>query len=255
MQLRVLGCSGGIGGSLRTTSFLVDEDILIDCGTGVGDLSLAEMRELKHIFITHTHLDHIADLPLLVDTLFGDLQERPLIIHAQQESMDIIKSHIFNWQIWPDFFELPNKNRPSIEFQAMEIGERLEIEGRVFEMIEVNHTVPAVGYRVSCETGSFAFSGDTTTNNTLWEALNAHDDLDMLIVECAFSNAERELCEAARHYCPESLLADLGKLRHKSNIFVTHLKPGGEEQICNELMQSGGDIAVSRLHGQEKFQL
>ncbi|MBL8235616.1 MAG: hypothetical protein JNL98_44410, partial [Bryobacterales bacterium] len=43
MKVRVLGCSGGIGGAnLRTTSMLVDRDILIDAGTGVGDLSLAE---------------------------------------------------------------------------------------------------------------------------------------------------------------------------------------------------------------------
>ena len=44
MKLRVLGCSGGIGGRhLRTTSLLVDNDILIDAGTGVGDVSLAEL--------------------------------------------------------------------------------------------------------------------------------------------------------------------------------------------------------------------
>ena len=46
MQLKVLGCSGGIGGSLRTTSCLLDHDILIDAGTGVGDLTLAELKDL-----------------------------------------------------------------------------------------------------------------------------------------------------------------------------------------------------------------
>jgi len=255
MQLRVLGCSGGIGGALRTTSLLVDEDILIDCGTGVGDLSLEEMRRLRHIFLTHTHLDHIADLPLLVDTLFSDLQDQPLVIHARQESMDAIRSHIFNWQIWPDFFQLPDSQRPAIEFQPFEINEELDLDGRVFEMIEVNHTVPAVGYRVSCETGSFAFSGDTTTNDTLWAALNSHESLDMLIVECAFSNSERALCDAARHYCPDTLIADLAKLRHRPGIYITHLKPGEENQIFSEIEGAAGDLNITRLHGQEKFQL
>ena len=43
MKLRSLGCAGGIGGELRTTSFLIDDDILIDAGTGLGGLSLAEL--------------------------------------------------------------------------------------------------------------------------------------------------------------------------------------------------------------------
>ena len=54
MRLRVLGCSGGIGGRhMRTTSFLVDGDVLLDAGTGVGDLSLAELSLVDHIFVTH----------------------------------------------------------------------------------------------------------------------------------------------------------------------------------------------------------
>jgi len=68
IKLKILGCSGGIGGEhLRTTSLLVDDDVLIDAGTGVGDLSIAEMARIDHVFLTHTHLDHIACLPLMID--------------------------------------------------------------------------------------------------------------------------------------------------------------------------------------------
>lgn len=59
MKVRVLGCSGGINQGVATTSFLVDDDILIDAGTGVGDLSLEEMRRIKPVFISHSHLDHM----------------------------------------------------------------------------------------------------------------------------------------------------------------------------------------------------
>ena len=72
MQIRILGCSGGIGASLRTTSILIDQDVLIDCGTGIGDLNIEQMKQIKHVFITHSHLDHTAALPLLIDTIFGD---------------------------------------------------------------------------------------------------------------------------------------------------------------------------------------
>ena len=47
MKLRILGCSGGIGGEhLRTTSLLVDDDVLIDAGTGVGDLPIADLARI-----------------------------------------------------------------------------------------------------------------------------------------------------------------------------------------------------------------
>lgn len=69
MKLRSLGCAGGIGGELRTTSFLIDDDILIDAGTGLGELSLVELAAIDHVFITHAHLDHIACLPIMVDSV------------------------------------------------------------------------------------------------------------------------------------------------------------------------------------------
>ncbi|HMV13254.1 MAG TPA: MBL fold metallo-hydrolase, partial [Nitrosomonas sp.] len=81
MKLRVLGCSGGIGKGSSTTSMLLDDDILIDAGTGVSNLTLDELVKIKHIFVTHSHLDHIALIPFLIDTV-GCLREFPLIVHA-----------------------------------------------------------------------------------------------------------------------------------------------------------------------------
>ena len=81
MRVKVLGCSGGIGGGGRTTSLLVDHDILIDAGTGLVDLSLPELVAIDHVFVTHSHLDHIAALPLMIDAV-ADLRDAPVTIHA-----------------------------------------------------------------------------------------------------------------------------------------------------------------------------
>ena len=62
MRIRILGCSGGIGGNLRTTSILIDDDILVDAGTGVGDLSIAELSKIDHVYLTHSHLDCDTDM-------------------------------------------------------------------------------------------------------------------------------------------------------------------------------------------------
>jgi ribonuclease BN (tRNA processing enzyme) len=245
MKLRVLGCSGGIGGDLRTTSLLIDDDILIDAGTGVGELSAEEMRRIRHVFLTHTHLDHIACLPLMIDSLFPHLTES-LVIHAQEESIEVLKKHIFNWAIWPDFAALPSRDQAVMRYQAHRPGELVDIGGRCFEMIAVNHIVPTVGYRIRGASGGVAaFSGDTTSNDNFWNVLNAGDRLDLLLAEVAFSERFRELSLKSKHYCPSLLAQDLTKLRHHPRVYLTHHKPGDEALIFEQCRER---IAGHDLH-------
>ena len=254
MQIRVLGCSGGISGELRTTSLMVDSDILIDAGTGVGELTLTEMARIRHIFITHSHLDHIAGIPLMVDSIFSQIDE-PVTLHASAETIAALRKHIFNWTIWPDFTVLPTAQSGVLRYQVMEPGSVYTLGSRRIQMVPVNHIVPGVGYCVESAGRVLAFTGDTTTNDTFWAALNAYANIEVLIAECAFANQEHELCLKARHYCPGLLAADLAKLRHRPQVYLTHLKPGAEAQIereCRALIQ---DFELRRLFGGDLIQL
>ena len=135
MRLRVLGCSGGIGGRhLRTTSFLADGDILIDAGTGVGDLTLAELSQIDHIFITHSHLDHVTSIPFLVDTI-GGMRGKPIDVYATRATTEILKNHLFNWAIWPDFTEIPSPEAPFLRYREIEVGEPVSLGGRTITPI------------------------------------------------------------------------------------------------------------------------
>jgi len=236
MQIRVLGCSGGIGSGLRTTSLLVDHDILIDCGSGAGDLTLDELSGIRHIFLTHGHLDHIAFIPFLVDSVFDELVGNPIIIHLQNETLEMLREHIFNWQIWPDFARLPDESSAVIRYDVITPGQQIVLEGRSFEVIPVTHTQPAVGYRVQApDGGSLAFSGDTRSTDRFWEVLNSHPGLDVLIVECAYADHEEVLSQIAGHHRPSTLAGDLRKLDHRPLLYITHQKPGQEAQIMREL--------------------
>lgn len=246
MKIRILGCSGGVGQGLRTTSLLVDEDILIDAGSGVGDLSLGEMAAVRHIFLTHSHLDHVAFIPLMLDSIFEQRAE-PLVVHAQEATIEALRRHIFNWEIWPDFACLPSHDRPVLRYEIMKPGEVLNMGERSFEMIPVVHAVPAVGYRVACPGGVLAFSGDTSTNDSFWAGLNAHDRLDVLIVETAFCNADLAISQLAKHYCPSLLAADLKKLNHRPEIYITHNKPGEEDVILAECTMALNGHKLHRL--------
>lgn len=255
MKVRVLGCSGGINKSVATTSFLVDDDILIDAGTGVCDLSLEAMRRIKHIFITHSHLDHIAAIPLLADTLFDDLIGNPLVVHALPETVAALQAHIFNWVIWPDFVELPDKSNAVLKLEVMQAGSVFEYLERQIEMIRVNHTVPGVGYRVEANGKAFAFSGDTTSNDNLWAALNRHESLDLLFIESAFADKDLKLAKLACHYCPQLLAKDLPRLKHKVKVCISHLKPGSEQEIMQQCKTALPDWDIEQLRSDDVFQL
>ena len=235
MKLKVLGCSGGIGGrDLRTTALLVDDDILIDAGTGLAELEVAQMARIDHVFITHSHLDHIACLPLMLDTVV-DLRERPLIIHATQATQDILRTHVFNWQIWPDFSEIPSRENPCMRFNTIQLGQRTVLNGRTITALPSNHSVPAVGYQIDSGAASLVFTGDTGVNDALWRELNEISGLRYLIIETAFSNRDRQLAILSKHLCPSLLSTELLKLRQDPEIFITHLKPGQGELIMQEI--------------------
>lgn len=254
MNLRVLGCSGGVGAGLRTTSLLIDKDVLIDAGSGVGDLFLEEMSHIRHIFLTHSHMDHVGFLPLLVDSIFERIID-PIIVHGQPETLQALREHIFNWVIWPDFTRLPSEDRAVLQFETMMPGDRVMVGSRTVEMIPVNHNVPAVGYRVADGDKSFAFSGDTSTNDTFWDALNNHSGLDLLLVETAFANRQQDLADVSKHYCPLRLAQDLTKLKHQAEICLTHLKPGEEMAILSEARAAMPQHKLKTLVGGEIFQL
>ena len=240
MRLRVLGCSGGIGGRhLRTTSFLVDADILLDAGSGVGDLSLNELAVIDHVFVTHSHLDHVTSIPFLVDTV-GGMRSRPITVYAIPGTIDILKNHVFNWTIWPDFAVIPTPEAPFMRYEALEVGRPVTLQGRTITPLPAVHTVPAIGFQLDSGTGSLVFTGDTGPNEALWPIVNRIANLKAMIIETAFANKDRQLAELSKHLCPLTLADELAKLERQAEIYVTHLKPGEVELTMQEVEECAG---------------
>jgi ribonuclease BN (tRNA processing enzyme) len=254
MKLRILGCSGGIGGRhLRTTSFLVDNDILIDAGTGVGDLSLAELAQIDHIFITHSHLDHVTSIPFLVDTV-GGMRAKPVAVYVTRSTREILRNHIFNWSIWPDFTEIPTPEAPFLRYEEIEVGRCVTLAGREITPLPANHTVPAVGYHLNSGKGSLVFTGDTGVNDPLWQVVNRISNLRYMIIETAFSNKERWLADVSKHLCPSMLAEELVKLDRSAEIWITHLKPGEIELTMQEVEECAGQWSPRMLQNGQMFE-
>ncbi|MBF0470766.1 MAG: 3',5'-cyclic-nucleotide phosphodiesterase [Gammaproteobacteria bacterium] len=254
MKIRVLGCSGGISRGLHTTSYLINETILVDAGSGVGELTLEEMLKIKHIFLTHSHHDHVHAIPLLIDSIFDSI-EKPIVVHAIPETIQALQNHVFNWVIWPDFSSLPHPDAAVMSFETFSPGEKTVIHGLTFEGIPVNHIVPTVAYLIEDDNGRFVFSGDTTTTDLLWQKINQLPSLEVLFVETAFSNREELLCSKARHYCPSTLAEDLKKLLHQPQIYLTHAKPGEEADIIRECAELIPDRKMHHLRGEDLIEV
>jgi ribonuclease BN (tRNA processing enzyme) len=237
MKVRVLGCSGAIAKDCRTTSFLIGTDVLIDAGTGVGDLTLAEMRAIDHVFLTHSHMDHVAALPLMVDAV-ASARSTPVLIHALPGTIAALRAHVFNDVIWPDFTCIPTPEAPLISFREIRIGQTLCIGGKTIEVLPAVHTVPAAGFAVSAGGGCWVFTGDTERNPALWERVNQLD-VAMLVIETAFSNGEKDLARRSLHLSPSVLAEELGCIDYttKFPIYITHTKPAETERIMTEIQR------------------
>lgn len=237
MKVRVLGCSGAIAKDCRTTSFLIDEDVLIDAGTGVGDLSLEQMRSIDHVMLTHSHLDHIAALPLMIDAVAAR-RTAPLVVYGLAGTLEALRTHIFNDTIWPDFTRIPTPERPFVRLQEIRVGQFLGLNGKLIEVLSAVHTVPACGYAVSRGGANWVFTGDTECNPSFWKRLN-DIDVGMLVIETAFSNRERDLAKRSLHLSPESLSTELDQIARDKHypIYITHTKPAETEQIMAEIQR------------------
>lgn len=241
MNIRVLGCSGAIAAGYKTTAFLLDDDVLIDAGTGVGDLSVQELARIDHILITHSHLDHVLSIGLLADTVLrvrAQAKRPPIQVHALPETIEALRRHIFNGIIWPDFSCLPSAEAPVLSFHPFQIGERLNLGGRQVEVLSAMHTVPAVGFAVDGGEASghahWVFTGDTGPNPALWKRL-ADMKLAHLVIETAFGDDECELARISQHLCPEELGRELAQLAGSVEVHITHIKPGELDAVMSEI--------------------
>lgn len=252
MRVKVLGCSGGIGGSLRTTSFLLDHDILIDAGTGVGDLTLTELKQIDHVFVTHSHLDHVACIPFLVDTV-GGMRSAPITLHAAEDTLAILREHLFNWKIWPDFAEIPSPQAPYLRYSPFRLGDIITLDGRRIRPLPASHVVPAVGFHLDSGEASLVFTGDTTACDALWEQVNRIENLRYLLIETAFPNAEKNLAMASKHLTPDMLAQELAKLTRPARVFISHLKPGAGAQTMEEVEAVAGAYGPRMLVNGQVF--
>jgi ribonuclease BN (tRNA processing enzyme) len=253
MRVEILGCSGGIGSDSRTMCLLVDQDTLVDAGSGAGELSLAQVVGINTLFLTHSHLDHCAFLPLLADAA-ANFRDTPLNVYALPETISAIKRNILNGVIWPDYTVLPSPERPNITFTPVTTGETVEMSGRKFTALPTRHAVPCAGYRLDSGAASLVYSGDTTFCEDFWHALNLIPKLEYLLIETTFLNRNASGAQRSGHMTADLLAQGLRLLQRPVRVFIVHMETGRELDTMNEVQQVAGEFNIQMLQRGRVFE-
>jgi ribonuclease BN (tRNA processing enzyme) len=252
MKLRVLGSAGAEFPNFRPPAFLIDDHLLLDAGTIGSVLSEEEQWRLRHLFITHSHLDHIRGIPALADNIIIKNLRHTVKVYGIEDVVSAMRNHMFNNIIWPDFTVIPTPDNPVISFETIATGREYAVSDYRIMAIPVNHTVPAVGYRVCRGATTLLYSGDTGPTDEIWRYANG---IDALIVEVSFPNSMESLALLTKHLTSSLLKAELDKIEVlPKRIFITHLKPQYFDIIRTEV-EVLGLKQIELLHDGAVFEI
>jgi len=252
MRVSVLGCDASITGNLRSTCYRVDDDLLIDAGTGAGDLTLEQAVAIDTVFLTHAHLDHCCMLPMLADAA-GSFRDTPLTVYALAQTISTIRRNILNGEIWPDYAALPSLEQPYLRFQPIKQGETIELKGRRITALPANHAVPCVAYQIDSGAGSLVYSGDTTFCEEFWQALNSIANLKYLLIENTFLAANAEGAARSGHMTASLLAQGMRLLQRPVELFIVHMEAGCEENAFREILEAIPEFRPTRLQRGHEF--
>ena len=182
MKIVFLGTNGWYDSPTgNTISILIETNeasIILDAGNGLykADRYIGKGKPV-HLFISHTHLDHIIGLHLLNKFAFKE----GLTIYGQQGTQAALQT-IFNTT-----YSLPLANLPFPveieEFDGLYKNQCFEVQSAA-----MRHSVPTIGFRISTQNKIITYCPDTGyCKNAVKLARNA----DLLITECAFRPGEQ----------------------------------------------------------------
>jgi ribonuclease BN (tRNA processing enzyme) len=238
MKIKVLGCSGAEFPGSRPPSFLLNGNILLDTGSLTNVLDLKSQLKIEHIFITHSHLDHIMGIPFLADNLIFGKKWHKVNILSIPPVIRAIKKNLLDGSIWPDFTVIPDTHAAILNLTELKPGQPIKLGNYTITPYPVNHSVPATGYLVEDERKKRLFyTGDTGPTDATWKKLMGKQ-IHSLFIETSFPNRMEDIAIRTGHLTPKLLEKELLKMKHPpGKIYITHIKTQYLKPIKIELQR------------------
>ncbi len=236
MKVKVLGSSGAELPGYNSSAFLVDGKVLLDAGTIGTALGEPKQWEVRHILITHAHLDHIKAIPFLADNIVIKQRKHSVTLYGTKETLKILRDNLLNDKLWPDFTKISASIDPVLKMKTIVPGRPFIVNGYSATAYPVSHTVPAVGYVLRNGLGrTLLYTGDTGPTQKIW---TSSDHIHVIIVEVSFPNNMEELALKTGHLTPDLLGLEIDKMKHRpEQILITHIKPQYMAKIGKELQE------------------
>jgi ribonuclease BN (tRNA processing enzyme) len=216
------------------TSYLINGTVAIDAGCLGFDGSPQAQERDRHVFLTHSHADHTASLPIFTENAWTPDGECPRI-YGSQETLDSVHRHIFNEVMWPDFVALSEKMHPFLHLRPLQAEVPVEAGGLWITPVPVDHVVPTFGYIVRDGHSAVIFSGDTAPTKRLWEMASQTADLRAIFLEASFPNSMKRLAEVSRHLTTGMFCREVAKMPSGIKIIAVHIKVRYREEVVREL--------------------
>jgi len=226
--------AGGAADGFFLSSYVIDDVVAIDAG-GLGFLGdLSAQSRIRDVFITHSHLDHIASLPIFLETVFR-AADRCVTLHAGAATLESLRRDVFNDRVWPDFIAMSEKGHPFVEVELLEPGRPVEVTGLRLTPIAVDHVVPTLGFLVEAPGVAVAIPSDTGPTELFWRAAGEVADLKAVFLEASFPEARSDLAVISKHLTPAMFAAQARRLSRGVPFIAVHIKPRFYETVVSEL--------------------
>lgn len=235
MKIRLLGSSVQDPARRQyVSSYLINETVAIDAGCLGFEGTPPEQEAIRHVFLTHSHIDHIASLPIFVENAWTPAGNCPRI-YGSEETLGAVQKHIFNNVVWPDFIELSRNMPPFLHLYPIKDNKPVEADGLKVTAVPVNHVVPTFGYVVSDGEKAVIFGGDSGPTERLWEVARRTPGLRAVFLEACFPNALTGLAKASLHLTAEMFAGEVAKMPAGVKVIAVHIKVRYREQVIREL--------------------
>lgn len=247
MKLTVLGASGAEFPGFNPPAFLIGDSLLLDAGTIGAVLDDKAQWKLRHILITHAHLDHIRAIPFLADNIIMNNHRHTVNVTGLPKVLRDLRNSLLNDRVWPDFTRIPGPKRPILRLNPIRAGRAVKINGYTVTAFSVSHSVAAAGYLIEDKRGKrLLYTGDTGPTEAIWKA--ALRPLDCAIIEVSFPNSMKAMAIKTGHLTPELFKKELLKMKNIPRmLLITHPKPLYIGRIESELGKTGlGHIRILR---------
>jgi glyoxylase-like metal-dependent hydrolase (beta-lactamase superfamily II) len=220
------------------SSYLVGEAVVIDGGSIGLQADLGLQRRVRHVFLTHDHLDHVASLPLLIDNTYEPGLDCVEVL-AAADVLAAVRRNLLNDRAWPDFFALSTPTDRFVTSTPLEPFVTVERAGYRITPVPVSHATDTLAMVVDDGDACVAFAADTGPTELLWRHLTRLPNVRGVFLECSFPTALRDLATRCGHLAPPTFAAEAAKLASGVRVLVVHRKPAHAAVIRDELTALG----------------